>query len=179
MANKVGKAFEENIKKSVPDNVLYYRLRDSAQAFGQTSRLRFSAKNPCDCFIYDGKHLYTLELKTVGTKSISFERTKEDKGEIHYHQIQGLEKFAEYKNVISGLLLDFRLSDMTYFLSIHDYLYLISQIDKKSFNEKDMYDYCNPIVIKKKKLKVNYRYDIDDFIYQVEKLEKTKCIHMR
>ena len=41
---------------------------------------------------------------------------------------------------------------------------MISNLGKKSFNEKDLYEWCNPIEIKKKKLKVNYRYDINDFI---------------
>ena len=41
---------------------------------------------------------------------------------------------------------------------------LINSITKKSFNENDLLDYCNPILIDKKKLKVNYRYDIDKFL---------------
>ena len=41
---------------------------------------------------------------------------------------------------------------------------MINNLDKKSFNEKDLSEWCNPIEIRKKKLKVNYRYDINDFI---------------
>ena len=70
--------------------MFYYRPPDSAQSFGSNSNLRFSAKSPCDCFMFNGKFLYTLELKSVGTTSISFERTKEDKGVIHKHQIDNL-----------------------------------------------------------------------------------------
>ena len=36
------------------------------------------------------------------------------------------------------------------------------EVDK--INEKDLYEWCNPIVIEKKKLKVNYRYDICKFL---------------
>lgn len=160
----MGKVFEQNWKKSIPDNVFYYRPPDSAQSFGNNQNLRFSAKSPCDCFIYDGKVLYTLELKTVGTKSISFEREKTDNGVIHKHQIENLIKFSTYTNVISGFILDFRLSDCTYFCSIDDFISMINNLDKKSFNESDLLKFGNPIKIEKKKLKVNYRYDVEKFL---------------
>ena len=144
--------------------MFYYRPPDSAGSFGSNSNLRFSAKSPCDCFMFNGKVLYTLELKSVGTTSISFERTKEDKCVIHKHQIDNLLKFSTYGNIISGLILDFRLSDNTYFCMIEEFVNMANNLDKKSFNEKDLYEWCNPIEIEKKKLKVNYRYDICKFL---------------
>ena len=114
--------------------------------------------------MFNGKILYTLELKSVGATSISFERTKEDKGVIHKHQIDNLLKFSTYENIVSGLILDFRLSDMTYFCMIEEFVNMINNLDKKSFNEKDLYEWCNPIVIDKKKLKVNYRYNVGKFL---------------
>lgn len=60
--------------------------------------------------------------------------------------------------------MDFRLSKKTYFCSINNFVQMINIIDKKSFNEKDLLLYGNPLVIKKEKLKVNYRYNIDQFI---------------
>ena len=113
--------------------------------------------------MFNGEVLYTLELKSVGTTSISFERTKEDIGVIHKHQIDTLEKFSTYKNVVSGFVLDFRLSDKTYFCMIEEFVNMVNNLDKKSFNEKDLFEWCNPIEIEKKKLKVNYRYSIDKF----------------
>lgn len=160
----VGKVFEDNWKASVPDNVLYYRPPDSAQSFGGSSNLRFSSKSPCDCFLYDGRFLYMLELKTVGTKSISFERDKNDHGVIHIHQIDNLERFSQFKNVIAGFILDFRLSEKTYFVHINDFMQMINKIDKKSFNESDLNGLCYPIEIKKRKLRVNWRYDIDNLL---------------
>ena len=144
--------------------MFYYRSPDSAQSFGSNSNLRFSAKSPCDCFMFNGKVLYTLELKSVGTNSISFERIKEDKGVIHKHQIDNLLKFSTYENIVSGLILDFRLSDMTYFCMIEEFVNMVNNLDKKSFNEKDLYEWCNPIVIEKKKLKVNYKYNVQKFL---------------
>ena len=118
--------------------------------------------------MFNGKVLYTLELKSVGTNAISFERTKEDKGVIHKHQIDNLLKFSTYENIVSGFILDFRLSDMTYFCMIDEFINMVNNLDKKSFNEKDMFEWCNPIVIEKKKLKVNYRYDICKFLKDTE-----------
>lgn len=164
ISKNVGKIFEQNWKKSIPENVWYYRPPDSAQSFGTNSNLRFSAKSPCDCFMYNGEVFYTLELKSVGTTSISFERDKEDKGVIHKHQIDKLLEFSKYKNIISGLLLDFRLSDKTYFCMIEEFKNMIDNLDKKSFNEKDLSEWCNPIVIEKKKMKVNYKYMVDTFL---------------
>lgn len=160
----IGKVFEQNWKNSVPKDIFFYRPPDSAQSFGTNSNLRFSAKSPCDCFLFDGNILYALEQKSVGTQSIFFEREKTDKGVIHKHQIDSLLKFSMYRNVVSGFIFDFRLSDKTYFCNINDFLIMINNIDKKSFNEKDMFEWCNPIEIQKKKLKVNYRYDIDQFL---------------
>ena len=164
MAIGIGKVLEQNWRKSVPDNIFYYRPPDAAQSFGSNSNLRFSAKSPCDCFMFNGKVLYTLELKSAGTKSISFEREKIDKGVIHKHQIDNLLKFSTYENVISGFLFDFRLSDYTCFCMIEEFVNMISHLDKKSFNEKDLFEWCNPIEIEKKKLKVNYKYNVQNFL---------------
>lgn len=114
--------------------------------------------------MYNGDQLWTIELKTVSGKSISFERDKNDKGVIHFYQIESLKKFSTYKNVVSGLLIDFRGSDNTYFLMIDEWDELINSVDKKSFNENDLLKYANPISIEKKKLKVNYKYNVTKFL---------------
>ena len=118
--------------------------------------------------MFNGKVLYALELKSVGTNSISLERTKEDKGVIHKHQIDNLLKFSTYENIVSGLVLDFRLSDNTYFCMIEEFVNMINKLDKKSFNEKDLFEWCNPIEIDKKKLKVNYRYNVEKFLHDTK-----------
>lgn len=164
ISKNIGKVFEQNWKNSIPDNIFYYRPPDSAQSFGRNQNLRFSAKSPCDCFMFTGNFLYTLELKSVGTKSISFENEKTDKGVIHKHQIDNLNKFASFENIISGFIFDFRLSGSTYFCFINDFIQMVNNLNKKSFNENDLFEWCKPIEIEKKKLKVNYRYNIDDFI---------------
>lgn len=168
MSKSVGKVFEDNWKKSLPNDIFYYRPPDQAQSFGKNDKLRFSAKSPCDCFVFDGDFLYALELKTVGTKSMSFEIAKEDKGVIHKHQIDSLTSFSTYKNIVSGFILDFRISEKTYFCSILDFNNMVTHLNKKSFNEKDLFQYCNPLEIKKKKLKVNWKYDVVDLIGRIK-----------
>lgn len=166
MAKNVGKVFEDNWKKSIPSYMWNYKPPDAATGFNQTDKkLRFSHKSPADYFIFDTRYglFYTLELKSF-EGSCSFERNKEDKGVIHWYQIETLLKFAEYNRVISGLILDFRESDNTYFLEIRGFKNMIDNcISKKSFNESDMLRYCNPYKIEKEKLRIHYRYNIELF----------------
>lgn len=177
IGKNVGKVFEQNWKKSIPDNIFYYRPPDAAQSFNTNNpNLRFSAKSPCDYFMFDGDILYALELKSVGTKSISFEREKTDNGIIHKHQIDNLEKFSTYRNIISGFIFDFRLSDMTYFCFMNDFLNIMERLDKKSFNEADLLKWCDPITIQKRKLRVNYRYNINLFLQEVR---AQRCTHTK
>ena len=160
----VGKVFEDNWKKSCPNWLFVYRPPDASQSFNMSSKLRFSNKSPCDYFLYNGERLWTIELKSVAGTSISFEREKEDKGVIHFYQVESLKNFSEYKNVVSGFLVDFRGSDNTYFLNIKEWDDLINSIGKKSFNETDLLKFANPVLIDKKKLKVNYRYNVEKFL---------------
>lgn len=170
MPVSIGKRFEIAWKSSCPDYLFVFRPPDAAQSFDMSSKLRFSRHSLCDFIIFDGSRntLWTVELKSVAGTTISFERDKTDKGVIHHYQIESLKKTATHKNVCSGLIIDFRGSDNTYFLPISQWDDLINSIDKKSFNEKDLLTYASPILIQKRKLKVNYRYDVERF------LEKTR-----
>lgn len=162
-----GKRFENDIKESVPEHILLYRLNDAAQSFGRSGDLRFSLKNPFDYIMWDSnnRHLYALELKTVSGKSISFEREKEDKGIIHYHQILGLNKWNEYNGVICGFVIFFREIEKTVFIEISDFNELISVIDKKSFSFDDLDKHkIRNIIIPQTKKRTRYKYDILDFI---------------
>lgn len=161
----IGKIFEQNWKASCPDWLFLYKPPDAAQSFNMTDKLRFSHCSPCDYMMFDGTRgiFYTIELKTFDG-SCSFERIKSDKGIIHYYQIESLKKFNNYSKLISGFILDFRKSNNTYFLSISDFCKMVEKINKKSFSENDMNTLCNPILIGKRKLKVNYKYDIENFL---------------
>ncbi|MCD7810270.1 MAG: Holliday junction resolvase RecU [Ruminococcus sp.] len=172
--SNVGKVFEASFKKSVPEYALIYRLPDAAQSFGGVSGLRFSRKNPFDFILWDSKRhiLYALELKTVSGKSISFERTKEDKGEIHFHQIEGLNEWNKYDGIICGFIIEFREIEKTVFIDIDSFNSLISKTPKKSLNYNDLTNedasYCT---IPQSKKRTRYSYGIDDFLSKSEKLK--------
>lgn len=167
MVKNQGKVFEEQWKISAPNYVLLYRLPDPAQSFCGSNTLRFSSKPPFDFLMWDSSKriLYALEMKTVGGKSISFELNKKDKGEIHYHQIKGLNKWNQYNGIICGFVIEFRQIEKTIFLDISEFNKLISDIKKKSFNIADLDKNCvRYVVIEQKKLRSRYRYNIDKFL---------------
>ena len=167
MANNIGKKFEKDFQSSVPDYVLVYRLKDSAQSFGKSSKLRFSSKNPFDFILWDSskKILYALELKTVSGKSISFERNKDDHGDIHLHQIEGLNFWNKYDGTKCGFIVFFRATETTVFIDIDSFNKLSILLGKKSFNLNDLESNHLPyVVIPQKKVRTRYRYNISDFL---------------
>lgn len=166
----VGKAFESAIKESMPDYVLTYRLPDPASAFSGQTNLRFSKKNPFDFLVWNPitKTLYALELKTVAGKSVSFERSKDDKGDIHKHQIDGLSEWGRYDGVVAGFIIEFRNEETTVFLDIDSFKKLTGDLDKKSFNTNDLKKSGLPYaIIPQEKLRVRYRYNMDQFLNEV------------
>ena len=159
-----GKKFEDDIKRSVPDYMMLYRLPDAAQSFGGGNKLRFSRKNPFDFLMWDSRNrtLFALEMKTVSGKSISFERKDGECGEIHKHQIEGLNEWNQYDGIVCGFIIEFRGTETTVFLKIADFNDLIEKITKKSFTMKDIEAHGIPhIIIPQQKLRTRYRYDIE------------------
>lgn len=162
----IGKIFEAQLSRSVPDYALLYRLSDPAQSFGG-GNLRFSAKNPFDFLLWDSKRhiLYALEAKTVAGKSISFERSKDDSGVIHIHQINGLNSWNKYDGITCGFLIEFRELETTIFLEIDSMNRVMSLLQKKSFTIKDLKENNIPFfVIPQKKKRTRYTYDLDNFL---------------
>lgn len=162
-----GKILEQQWAKSVPDYVLLCRLPDAAQSFGGSSKLRFSRKNPFDYIMWDSKNriLYAIELKTVKGKSISFERSKDEDGEIHHHQIAGLSEWSKFDNTICGFVIEFREIEKTVFIEINEFNHLMSAISKKSFNYDDLTNLnIRHNIIPQKKARTRYTYDVDGFL---------------
>lgn len=168
----IGKQFEVNFKKSAPDYVLLYRLPDSAQSFGTNSILRFSRKSPFDYLMWDSQRhiLYALELKTVKGISISFERDKEEKREIHYHQIKGLNEWNKYDGIICGFIIEFRKIEKTVFIGIDSFNKLIASINKSSFNYADLVESkLDYIIIPQTKKRTQYSYDIEQLLQKIKR----------
>lgn len=171
MANNTGKRFEADFKKSVPSYALLYRLPDSAQAFGGNSNLRFSSKNPFDYLIWDSKKhiLYALELKTVAGKVISFERSKDENREIHWHQIEGLNKWNKYDGITCGFIIEFRAIEKTVFIDISEFNKLINMVTRKSFNFDDLNNHkIQYLIIGQEKIRTRYKYRVDEFLMSIK-----------
>lgn len=168
-----GKVFETNFKKSIPNYVLYHRLNDSTGTFSGGSNLRFSPKQPCDAFLWNGRTntFYALELKTSKSGSFSYEDVNCDEKQtskmIHKHQILSLDNLSDYVGVVSGFVFNFRLEnegiERTYFQEICNFLVMTKELDKKSFNEKDLLIY-NPIEIEGRKKIKNWSWNIEKFL---------------
>lgn len=171
MAKNVGKVLEEQWKKSTPDYALLYRLPDAAQSFGGSNNLRFSSKNPFDFLLFDSKRrrLFALELKTVSGTSISFERKNEDNGEIHFHQIQGLNQWNKYEGIVCGFIIEFRKLQKTVFIDIKEFNRIIDLIPKKSFNYNDLGTYnIKHTIISQKKARTRFTYGVDEFLETIK-----------
>jgi penicillin-binding protein-related factor A (putative recombinase) len=168
MAQNPGKAFEEDIKKSMPIDVYFYRLRDTASAFGGGSDfLRFSSQNHYDCFFYKYPSFYPCELKSNQGTSFSIQHTKEEKGkDIKLHQIEGLTVASQFPGIYAGLILNFRKTGNTYWLNIKDFNRFNELTEKKSINEKDVQEFGG-IEIRSELKKVRYRYDINELIEKI------------
>ena len=151
-----GKQFEDDFKKSIPKNVYYLRLQDSAIGFDvERSTQRFALKSPYDVVLCNKGRMYALELKSNKEKSMSFygqtPRIKE-------RQVDELVK-AENANAIAGLVLNFRSQEETYFILASEFKRFMETCGKKSINIADARKIG--VLIPCKKLKVHFRYDLN------------------
>lgn len=166
--NKDGKLFEEQWKRSIPEDVYYLRLKDNPSSFGKDSSfVRFTLNNPFDCLVFYNGFLFPLELKSTSSKSISIQTKKEEKGKmIKINQIEGLSKSNKYENIFSGFLFDFRESEKTFWMGINDFLKFQEENNKKSINEKDIIKY-NAIEVEKERKKTRYVFSVKKLIEDV------------
>lgn len=172
MTKNSGKRFEEDYKGSIPEYCFVQRLYDPPQSFIQSADTRFSNKNMCDYIIFDTVYqkLYLCELKTTKYKSITYEDINEENPAnkmIHKHQILGLNKWADYENVIPCFILNFRNEDLneqrTYFIHIKDFMKMIAVIGKKSFDEIDLIQ-NGAIKINGLKKRTRYAWNMNEFL---------------
>lgn len=173
MAKNTGKNFESIIKSNAPSYLKVTRIPDPPQSFTQRKDTRFSKKNPYDYEAFDSIHRinYCLELKSVSQKYITYHISEKDEEEkksanIRWHQIEGLTKASEYDNVIAGFLLNFRLDtgeQLLYFLNIKNFNRFRKGTNKKSLNIMDI-SLNGGIKINGEKLRVNYRWNLDEFL---------------
>lgn len=156
-----GKVFEKEIKDSIPEDVMYFRIKDHAQSFGHSSATRFTPHNECDAFIYKEPRLIALELKSTKHKSLTFSTERNDK-QIKACQIAGLTNLSHFQGITAGFLFNFRDEPVTYFMTIHSFNSFMEQTDKKSININDIKQFGGMVIPQTKK-RVHYKYDLSLF----------------
>lgn len=126
---KAGKRFEEDFQASCESAGLYvFKLRDCG-GWGSDSALRFTPSNPFDFFVYDGKMLLALELKSTGGASLRYDALRDN-------QEAGLTKAKAHK-VVAGVLVNFRRENRVFFIDIASFGYMENWSKKKSFNVEE------------------------------------------
>ena len=179
MAKNVGKNFESIIKNNAPSYLKITRIPDPPQSFTKRSDTSFSRKNPYDFEAFDSVHRinYCLELKTTSQKYLTYHTCEQDEKDgksanISWHQIDGLTKVSEYDNVIAGFMFNFRLDNgeqLLYFMNIKDFNKFRNDTTKKSLNIMDIVLHGG-IKINGEKKRVNYRWDLDEFLKSQSKI---------
>lgn len=178
MAINNGKKFEKNFKESCKkSNILYERFVDSNK-FGNNGVSRFTPENPCDGFIFHNNKLIYIELKSTTTGSLSYNvppniKIKGKQFDIKPHQIQSLLERAEYSNVHCGLIVDFAdrqtktkiIKGGTYYIGVNDFFNYTFESGKHSLNIDDAKSIG--IEIPRSLKKVNYTYNIEDFLKKI------------
>lgn len=86
-------------------------------------------------------------------------------GDIHFYQIEGLEKLNSVGNCVCGFIIEFREIEKTIFLNIKDFMKLSDMIEKKSFTISDLDSNNIPyVVIEQRLMKTNSKYNVEDFL---------------
>lgn len=150
MSKNVGKIFEEDFIKSVPNNIFHFRFRDLPYFLVKNSQYKVN-NNPADFLVFY-KNLFILELKSCNTTSYSINNTRQN-------QVDGLLKYSKIENVICGFIINMRKYNKTYFLSINDYLLITN--NKKSINLKDLNTYG--ILIEQELKRTRFKYEVLKF----------------
>ena len=151
-----GKQFEEVIRKDfekVKDTSVI-RLPDPVQGY-------LGYRNICDFLVYHYPHQYCIECKSTKTNVLPFVN-------ITKNQWQGLGEVAKIKGIKAGIICWFTERDVTIYVPIQRLQYLQS-IGRKSI-KFDSYLYDESVMlIKGKKKRVFFDYDMRDFFERMEK----------
>lgn len=179
MTKNEGKKFEGTFRSCTPLYLKLTRIPDPPQSFTQREDTRFSKKNPYDFEAFDSIHRiqYSLELKTTSQKYLTYHTSEEDEKEkksanIQWHQIEGLTNASQYDNCVAGFMFNFRLDNgeqLLYFMDIKDFNKFRKNTNKRSLNIMDI-SLNGGIKIKGEKLRVNYKWNLDEFLESQSKI---------
>ena len=149
------------MKLSIPNGCWFYRLRDNASSFAGGDKTRFTSSNICDCLILDDKTrtLFLVECKSTKGTSIALTMIREN-------QRKGLIEASQHC-LVAGLLTNFRNENNdTFFILIDDYINMVDNLDKKSFNIKDLIN-NGAIRVECEKKRSRWKYNIEKLIKEM------------
>ena len=153
----LGKIFEENFRKSVPEDTFYYRFRDSGSSFyGGNVNLRFTPSNIADNMLFYNGCLLLNELKNHKGKSIPINcicgnKTKE-------RQINDMRAANKFYNVFANLIVFFSDIEKCYVVNIEQFIEFTEKSNRKSISITWFEE--NGTEIEVIKLRTNYRFNI-------------------
>ena len=160
----LGKALEQNFRKSVPinDSIFYYRLKDTASSYyGGNENLRFSQSNIADAFMfYVGNmfsYLFILEFKNHKGKSLPITCIRDN-------QLNDMLEASQKTGVRPVLIVFFSDIEKCYALDIEDVDNFIKSNARKSIPLE--YFEKNAKEIEVIKLRSNYRYNVEKWLEQ-------------
>ncbi len=171
----LGKMFEEDIMNSIAEGLFKYKLRDSAAAWGEGSKTRFTTNNICDLIVHDGIWLHLLELKSHAGNGIPTGPKTNEKGKItHYgvikiNQLEGLMDEHPKKNVSAGFLFNLRDKNKTYFVEAPAVHIAVVLENKKSLNLQwiEQHGMLIPQMLKGRS-KIHWKYDLSALLDNVK-----------
>ena len=154
---KIGKNFEEDIKKSTPTECYINKYADSSVQYKKVH-------NPSDFELMGNAKLMLLECKTTQDSSFSFNN-------ITPEQLYKMCLIvANKKNVVGGYLINFRKVETTYYIPVECLLEFISQTNRKSIPREVLQE--KGVVVPSIKKRTRYRYDMQFLIDYIEERSK-------
>ena len=149
MASKgIGKIFEEEIKKSFPEDFYVERYKDDTAGF-------YGVSNPADYRLYKYPYTFLLELKTHKGKSIPLDKIRDT-------QIKGMYTASQYKGIYAGFLINYRDLEETYYITVQDMVAYIASTERKSIPV----EWCreNGVRVEQEKKRVRYSYNLRSWL---------------
>lgn len=150
-----GKVFEEDFKKSVPEDCWIYRFKDGTANFdGQKNEnVRFQAKNICDFQVMTKDNLFLLELKSHANVSIGFDCIRDN-------QVNEMTKI-DHPRIKAYFIFNFRDMEKTFAIEATKIKEYMETATRKSFP----FTWCeeNGIEIKGIKKRTRWKYDLEKF----------------
>ena len=156
----LGKQFEDVIKKAFlkVDDVSIDRLHDQTNGY-------LNSANICDFIVYKKPYEYYIECKSVHGASLPFSNITDT-------QWNGLLEKSQIKGVFAGVICWWVDKDITRFIPIQT-LHVMKEYEFKSYKYNiDNYQGEQSYIIKGKKKRVFFDYDMKEFFKDIEENSK-------